>query len=263
MIDPRWRQELQQLLQNLNCEFMSITSVENENKNTSKSTTEGAHKKDTIVTHRNNYEVVPGGSRSDSKGGAVARNDNTGPGNKIAADNKGIKRGLSNTAKEKVKTSRKERPSSIINNNDEHWGPPRTVDICRSGSQNLGFNITVASNNNQAIEGVEIENKTGIFIKSLVDGSPAAALGCLKVGDRILAVGDVDMRTASHGVAVEAIRRAGNKVTLTVQSLLVKQMFNKETMKINYEFYVGFIHLFEVCMCCVLHIVRRVCLCLD
>ena len=54
---------------------------------------------------------------------------------------------------------------------------------------------------------------------SLPSGSPAAALGVLNTGDRILAVGDVDLSTASHDTAVEAIRQAGNPLRLSVQSL--------------------------------------------
>ena len=59
----------------------------------------------------------------------------------------------------------------------------------------------------------------GIFIKNVLPGSPAAALGVLNTGDRILAVGDVDLSTASHDTAVEAIRQAGNPLRLSVQSL--------------------------------------------
>ena len=114
-------------------------------------------------------------------------------------------------------------------NNNKSWGPQRTVDIIRSGSQSLGFDVTVASNNKfQVLEGVNIDNNTGIFISSFVEGSPAAAMGCLNIGDRILAVGNVDLRRASHGVAAEAIRRAGDQVKLTVQSLISKPILNKQ-----------------------------------
>ena len=58
-----------------------------------------------------------------------------------------------------------------------------------------------------------------ILTPSLPSGSPAAALGVLNTGDRILAVGDVDLSTASHDTAVEAIRQAGNPLRLSVQSL--------------------------------------------
>ena len=99
----------------------------------------------------------------------------------------------------------------------KHWGPERTVEIFRTGTQGLGISIVGGKVEPEG----DLSSLTGIFIKNVLPGSPAAALGCLNTGDRILAVGDVDLRLASHDTAVEAIRQAANPLRLTVQSLKV------------------------------------------
>ena len=101
----------------------------------------------------------------------------------------------------------------------KHWGPERTVEIVRAGNQGLGISI-VGGKVEPGATG-DLAALTGIFIKNVLEGSPAAALGCLNTGDRILAVGEVDLRTASHDTVVEAIRQAANPLQLTVQSLRV------------------------------------------
>ena len=104
----------------------------------------------------------------------------------------------------------------------KHWGPERSLEIFRVGSQGLG--ISIVGGKVEASHGSDTPALSGIFIKNVLDGSPAAELGCLNTGDRILAVGDVDLRMASHDMAVEAIRHAGNPLKLTVQSLKVWAM---------------------------------------
>ena len=93
------------------------------------------------------------------------------------------------------------------------------MEIVRAGNQGLGISI-VGGKVEPGATG-DLAALTGIFIKNVLEGSPAAALGCLNTGDRILAVGEVDLRTASHDTAVEAIRQAANPLQLTVQSLRV------------------------------------------
>jgi len=104
----------------------------------------------------------------------------------------------------------------------KHWGPERSLDIFRVGNQGLG--ISIVGGKVEATHGSDTPALSGIFIKNVLEGSPAAELGCLNTGDRILAVGDVDLRLASHDMAVEAIRQAGNPLRLTVQSLKVWAM---------------------------------------
>jgi len=104
----------------------------------------------------------------------------------------------------------------------KHWGPERSLDIFREGNQGLG--ISIVGGKVGATKGSDTPALSGIFIKNVLEGSPAAELGCLNTGDRILAVGDVDLKLATHDMAVEAIRQAGNPLRLTVQSLKVWSM---------------------------------------
>ncbi|TKC47841.1 hypothetical protein EI555_013921 [Monodon monoceros] len=60
----------------------------------------------------------------------------------------------------------------------------------------------------------------GIFIKHVLEDSPAGKNGTLKPGDRIVEVDGMDLRDASHEQAVEAIRKAGNPVVFMVQSII-------------------------------------------
>lgn len=99
----------------------------------------------------------------------------------------------------------------------KHWGPERTITIHRVPNQGLG--ISIVGGKIEAPEGSDSAALSGIFIKNVLEGSPAAATGQLNTGDRIIAVGDVDIRVASHEKAVEAIRQSGNPLKLVVQSL--------------------------------------------
>eukprot|EP00090_Calanus_glacialis_P002198 TRINITY_DN11652_c0_g1_i1.p1 TRINITY_DN11652_c0_g1~~TRINITY_DN11652_c0_g1_i1.p1 ORF type:complete len:2133 (-),score=706.92 TRINITY_DN11652_c0_g1_i1:598-6156(-) len=112
--------------------------------------------------------------------------------------------------------------AGIPSSPSKHWGPERSLDIFRVGTQGLG--ISIVGGKVDATHGSDTPALSGIFIKNVLDGSPASELGCLNTGDRILAVGDVDLRLASHDMAVEAIRQAGNPLKLTVQSLKVWAM---------------------------------------
>ncbi|PIK51095.1 putative multiple PDZ domain protein-like [Apostichopus japonicus] len=59
----------------------------------------------------------------------------------------------------------------------------------------------------------------GIFIKHVLEDSPAGKTGDLKTGDRILEVNDCDLREATHDQAVAIIKNAPNPVKFKVQSL--------------------------------------------
>ena len=79
---------------------------------------------------------------------------------------------------------------------------------------------------------------TGIFIKNVIKDSPAGRTGQLATGDRIVQVGEavtscqwflvenynlkvngVELTSADHEVAVEAIQTSGNPIKFIVQSL--------------------------------------------
>jgi multiple PDZ domain protein len=61
---------------------------------------------------------------------------------------------------------------------------------------------------------------SGIFIKHVLDNSPAGASGLLKTGDRILQVNGIDLTSSSHDNAVCVIRNARSPIHFLIQSLL-------------------------------------------
>ncbi|XP_037599025.1 inaD-like protein [Cebus imitator] len=101
--------------------------------------------------------------------------------------------------------------------NFSHWGPPRIVEIFREPSVSLGISIVGGQTVIKRLKnGEELK---GIFIKQVLEDSPAGKTNALKTGDKILEVSGVDLQNASHSEAVEAIKNAGNPVVFVVQSL--------------------------------------------
>ncbi|XP_046501324.1 inaD-like protein isoform X1 [Equus quagga] len=101
--------------------------------------------------------------------------------------------------------------------NFSHWGPPRTVEIFREPNVSLGISIVGGQTVIKRLKnGEELK---GIFIKQVLEDSPAGKTNALKTGDKILEVSGVDLQNASHREAVEAIQNAGNPVVFVVQSL--------------------------------------------
>ncbi|KAI9558121.1 hypothetical protein GHT06_014874 [Daphnia sinensis] len=98
-----------------------------------------------------------------------------------------------------------------------HWGPERSVQILRDPTKSLGISIVGGKVDVASGSGAPI---TGIFIKNVLPESPAGRTGQLRTGDRILDVDGEDLREASHERAVEVIRKAGDRVTFLVQSLV-------------------------------------------
>ncbi|XP_059351860.1 multiple PDZ domain protein-like isoform X2 [Daphnia carinata] len=98
-----------------------------------------------------------------------------------------------------------------------HWGPERSVQIVRDPTKSLGISIVGGKVDVASGSGAPI---TGIFIKNVLPESPAGRTGQLRTGDRILDVDGENLREASHERAVEVIRKAGNRVTFLVQSLV-------------------------------------------
>ena len=64
---------------------------------------------------------------------------------------------------------------------------------------------------------------SNLFTFSVIGGGAAAIDRRLKVDDIILKVNDVDVVNVSHSVAVEALKRAGNKVDLQVSKKNFKE----------------------------------------
>nr|XP_015211664.1 PREDICTED: inaD-like protein isoform X1 [Lepisosteus oculatus] len=98
-----------------------------------------------------------------------------------------------------------------------HWGPPRRVEVWREPAESLGISIVGGHTVIKKLKnGEELK---GIFIKQVLEESPAGRTKALKTGDKILEVSGMDLQNASHNEAVQAIKNAGNPVIFTVQSL--------------------------------------------
>ncbi|KAL1270505.1 hypothetical protein QQF64_029521, partial [Cirrhinus molitorella] len=100
------------------------------------------------------------------------------------------------------------------------WNLPRRVELHREAGKSLGISIVGGRGMGSRLSNGEVMR--GIFIKHILEDSPAGRNGTLKTGDRILEVGGVDLRDASHEQAVEAIRNAANPVVFLVQSIVHK-----------------------------------------
>uniref|UniRef100_A0A2K5PQG9 PATJ crumbs cell polarity complex component n=1 Tax=Cebus imitator TaxID=2715852 RepID=A0A2K5PQG9_CEBIM len=73
--------------------------------------------------------------------------------------------------------------------NFSHWGPPRIVEIFREPSVSLGISIVGGQTVIKRLKnGEELK---GIFIKQVLEDSPAGKTNALKTGDKILEVNDV------------------------------------------------------------------------
>nr|XP_014349871.1 PREDICTED: multiple PDZ domain protein isoform X4 [Latimeria chalumnae] len=99
-----------------------------------------------------------------------------------------------------------------------NWNPARQIELWREPGKSLGISIVGGRGMGSRLTNGEMMR--GIFIKHILEDSPAGKNGTLKTGDRILEVDGVDLRDASHEQAVEAIRKAGNPVLFLVQSII-------------------------------------------
>ncbi|XP_042660457.1 multiple PDZ domain protein isoform X10 [Tyto alba] len=108
--------------------------------------------------------------------------------------------------------------SELQNAAFSNWSHPRKVELWREPSKSLGISIVGGRGMGSRLSNGEMMR--GIFIKHILEDSPAGKNGTLKTGDRIVEVDGIDLRDASHEQAVEAIRKAGNPVVFMVQSII-------------------------------------------
>ncbi|XP_074850996.1 multiple PDZ domain protein isoform X3 [Carettochelys insculpta] len=108
--------------------------------------------------------------------------------------------------------------SELQNTSYSQWNQPRRVELWREPSKSLGISIVGGRGMGSRLSNGEVMR--GIFIKHILEDSPAGKNGTLKTGDRIVEVDGIDLRDASHEQAVEAIRKAGNPVIFMVQSII-------------------------------------------
>ncbi|XP_066480692.1 inaD-like protein [Tiliqua scincoides] len=98
-----------------------------------------------------------------------------------------------------------------------HWGPPQIVEISRDPDVPLGISIVGGHTVIKRLKnGEELK---GIFIKQVLEDSPAGRTNALKTGDKILEVSGTDVQNATHEEAVEVIKNAGDPIVFVVQSL--------------------------------------------
>ncbi|NXO58013.1 MPDZ protein, partial [Aramus guarauna] len=110
--------------------------------------------------------------------------------------------------------------SELQNAAFSNWNQPRKVELWREPNKSLGISIVGGRGMGSRLSNGEMMR--GIFIKHILEDSPASKNETLKTGDRIVEVDGVDLRDASHEQAVEAIRKAGNPVVFMVQSIINK-----------------------------------------
>ncbi|XP_064604764.1 multiple PDZ domain protein-like isoform X2 [Liolophura sinensis] len=101
---------------------------------------------------------------------------------------------------------------------EQTWGPARVIQLERDPGKSLG--ISIVGGRVDLFQAAQENTISGIFIKHVLEDSPAGKNGTLKTGDRILEVDGVDLRNATHDQAVEVIRRATNPVKFVVQNLV-------------------------------------------
>ena len=82
----------------------------------------------------------------------------------------------------------------------QHWGPERRVAVERVPGKGLGISIVGGKVDPLSTDGSSVSPAavTGIFIKNVLEGSPAGETNELHTGDRILEVDGHDLRSASH-----------------------------------------------------------------
>uniref|UniRef100_A0A8C9FH53 Multiple PDZ domain crumbs cell polarity complex component n=1 Tax=Pavo cristatus TaxID=9049 RepID=A0A8C9FH53_PAVCR len=107
------------------------------------------------------------------------------------------------------------------------------VELWREPGKSLGISIVGGRGMGSRLSSGEVMR--GIFIKHILEDSPAGKNGTLKTGDRIVEVDGIDLTDASHEQAVEAIRKAGNPVVFVVQSIISRPRVSIKNTKKRYD----------------------------
>uniref|UniRef100_A0A1I7THU4 PDZ domain-containing protein n=1 Tax=Caenorhabditis tropicalis TaxID=1561998 RepID=A0A1I7THU4_9PELO len=107
----------------------------------------------------------------------------------------------------------------------KYWGEARTVVLIREPTKSFGISIVGGRVEVSQKGGLPGTGNTvcGIFIKSVLQNSPAGKSGQMMMGDRVISVNDVDLKDATHEQAVNAIKNASNPVRFVLQSLHTNQ----------------------------------------
>ncbi|VDO45342.1 unnamed protein product, partial [Onchocerca flexuosa] len=86
------------------------------------------------------------------------------------------------------------------------------VELIRD-NHSLGLSIVGGSDHSSHPFGI---NAPGVFISKITQNSPAGRSQRLRIGDRILSVNNINIRTAKHQTAVEALKQSDRTVRLLV-----------------------------------------------
>ncbi|XP_062864546.1 multiple PDZ domain protein [Trichomycterus rosablanca] len=105
---------------------------------------------------------------------------------------------------------------SLHDRSQEDGDQPKRVTLIKTGGESFGIGVIGGRGIGHRLSNGEISR--GVFIKHVAKDGPVARADSLRPGDRILQVGGVDVSDFTHEEAVEAIRRAGDKVELLVQT---------------------------------------------
>ena len=95
------------------------------------------------------------------------------------------------------------------------------------GTYGLGFSIA------GGVDNPHVTNDTSIYITKLIPGGAASMDKRLRVNDIILKVNEVSVVNVSHSVAVEALKRAGNRVCLSVKRKLSQNAHAEELLEVE------------------------------
>ncbi|XP_065204997.1 disks large 1 tumor suppressor protein isoform X3 [Planococcus citri] len=99
--------------------------------------------------------------------------------------------------------------SSLVNGGPSEWEFEEIM--LEKAGPGLGFSIAGGTDN------PHIGDETDIYITKLIPGGAAATDGRLQVNDIIVKVNNTSVVNVPHGTAVEALKKAGNSVTLYVK----------------------------------------------
>jgi atrophin-1 interacting protein 3 (BAI1-associated protein 1) len=112
--------------------------------------------------------------------------------------------------------------AELQNFNRTEIGYPYNVTVTRRENEGFGFVIISAINKAGSTIGtlailLLLIVLLIIFVAGrIIEGSPAERCGTLHIGDRILAVNNIDIVSLHHGDIVNLIKDSGYSVTLTI-----------------------------------------------
>lgn len=107
---------------------------------------------------------------------------------------------------------------------DAQRGGEAAIELYKDPEYGLGFNIRGGNDANY------LRGHPGIFVTSIKPGSSSDRDGRLKIGDRLLEINGVDVRSVPQDAAVQLVQRSVDKVKLLVEK-------NAEQLFKNSEFY--------------------------